>query len=109
MSGIPGELHESDEVSISVQMEKEKKEGHEVYFNRGVAGSQAYVRKFGDKKPDEIGTKAFDWLSRGLVEALISFIRQANGGDWSIHAAVYEFQYPSVLMSSNLLLIEGLM
>jgi phosphatidylserine/phosphatidylglycerophosphate/cardiolipin synthase-like enzyme len=97
MRGQPGNLQESDEISVSVQMEMEKKEGHEVYFNRGVAGSQAYVRKFGDKKPDEIGRRAFDWLSRGLVEALISFIRQADGADWSIHAAVYEFQYPSVL------------
>ena len=25
---------------------------HDVYFNRGVAGSQAYARKFGVKKPD---------------------------------------------------------
>ena len=64
MRGQPGNLHESDEVSISVQMEREKKEGHEVYFNRGVAGSQAYVRRFGDKKPDEIGSKAFDCQRR---------------------------------------------
>ena len=97
MRGKPGELNESDEVSVTIEMEKEKKEGHHIYFNRGVAGSQAYVRKFGNKKPDEIGPKAFDWLSRGLVEALISFIRQANGPDWTIHASVYEFQYSSIL------------
>src|SRR6476646_6266827 len=69
MRGQPGNLHESDEVSVSVQMEKENKEGHQVYFNRGVAGSQAYVRKFGNKSPDMVGSKAFNWLSRGLVEA----------------------------------------
>ena len=97
MSGKPGELHESDEVSISVEMEKETKEGHYIYFNRGIAGSQAYVRKFGNKKPNVIGTKAFDWLSRGLVKALIYFIRQANGPDGAIHASVYEFQYAPIL------------
>jgi hypothetical protein len=26
---------------------------HEVYYNRGIAGSQAYARKFGKTKPDE--------------------------------------------------------
>lgn len=97
MRGKPGELHESDEVSITVQMEKEKKEGHHIYFNRGIAGSQAYVRKFGNKKPDAIGLKAYEWLSRGLVEGLISFIRQATGPTWSIHASVYEFQYTPIL------------
>jgi phosphatidylserine/phosphatidylglycerophosphate/cardiolipin synthase-like enzyme len=97
MRGKPGQLHESDEVSVPIEMEKEKKEGHYIYFNRGIAGSQAYVRKFGNKKPNAIGTKAFDWLSRGLVEALISFIRQANGPDWAIHASVYEFQYSPIL------------
>lgn len=97
MRGKPGELHESDEVSVKVQMEKETKEGHYIYFNRGVAGSQAYVKKFGNKKPDAIGIQAFDWLSRGLVEALISFIRQADSADWAIHASVYEFQYAPIL------------
>lgn len=97
MRGEPGNLVESNEVSISVQMEKEKRKGHQVYFNRGVAGSQAYVRKFGNKKPNVIGSKAYDWLSRGLLEALISFIREADGPDWRMLAAVYEFQYPTVL------------
>jgi hypothetical protein len=97
MSGQPGELKESHSVSITVTMEREKEEGHHIYFNRGVAGSQAYVRKFGNKKPDAIGIKAYDWLSRGLVEALTSFIRQAEGPDWTIHAAVYEFQFIPIL------------
>ena len=97
MRGKPGELYESDNVSVIVAMEKEKNEGHQVYFNRGVAGSQAYVRKFGNKKPDSVGINAYNWLSRGLVEALISFIRQAEGPDWTVHAAVYEFQYIPIL------------
>ncbi len=51
-----------------VQMEKEEKQGHQIYFNRGVAGSQAYVRKFGNKKPHTVGSEAYEWLSRGLFE-----------------------------------------
>jgi hypothetical protein len=107
MRGKPGELHESDEVSVTVQMEKEKKEGHHIYFNRGIGGSQAYVRKFGNKRPDAIGTQAFDWLSRGLVEALMSFIRQANGPGWAIHASVYEFQYAPILEEFKSAIVKG--
>ena len=97
MRGQPSNIYESDEVSVSVKMENEKKGRHEVYFNRGVAGSQAYVRKFGNKNPEAVGRKAYDWLSRGLAEGLISFIRQAEGVNWAIHGAVYEFQYVPIL------------
>jgi hypothetical protein len=97
MRGQPGDLNESHSVPVTITMEKEKEQVHNVYFNRGVAGSQAYVRKFGNRKPDVVGPKAFDWLSRGLIEALASFIRQARGPDWTIHAAVYEFQFVPIL------------
>jgi hypothetical protein len=58
MRGQAGELEESDDVFIRVDMEKESRQGHHVYFNRGVAGSQAYIRKFGNKRPDAIGAQA---------------------------------------------------
>jgi phosphatidylserine/phosphatidylglycerophosphate/cardiolipin synthase-like enzyme len=97
MRGQPGNLKESEDVSVSVKMEKEQLQGHQIYFNRGIAGSQAYVRKFGNKRPDTIGIKAYDWLSRGLFEALISFIKQANSSIWTIHGAFYEFHYIPIL------------
>ena len=97
MRGQPGELYESDDVSIVVRMESERYGRHQVYFNRGVAGSQAYVRKFANKRPNDIGAKAYNWLSRGLIEALIDFIRRARGPNWTIHAAVYEFQFMPIL------------
>jgi phosphatidylserine/phosphatidylglycerophosphate/cardiolipin synthase-like enzyme len=97
MRGRPNELYESDDVTISVEMEREEGERQGVYFNRGIAGSQAYVRKFGNRKPDDVGDKAYKWLSRGLSEAMISFIRQAKGPEWAIHAAVYEFQFVPIL------------
>ena len=78
-------------------MDKEANATNSVYFNRGVAGSQAYVKKFGNKKPPEIGQEAYDWLSRGLAEALVTFIQQARDDTWTIHAAVYEFQHLPVL------------
>lgn len=71
---------------------------HDVYFNRGVAGSQAYARKFGKTKPDETqpGSDQMVWLSRGLFEALTGFIARAAGADavdYKLRAMLYEFHY----------------
>ena len=71
---------------------------HDVYFNRGVAGSQAYARKFGMVKPDVTNPESeqMQWLSRGLFEALIGFIGRASGQDakdYKLRAMLYEFRY----------------
>jgi len=71
---------------------------HDIYFNRGVAGSQAYARKFGKEKPDETEPESeqMKWLSRGLFEALTGFIGQAAGADasdYKLRAMLYEFRY----------------
>jgi phosphatidylserine/phosphatidylglycerophosphate/cardiolipin synthase-like enzyme len=98
MRGEPGALKESEEVSVRVSMEDEDEGTHAVYFNRGVAGSQAYVRKFGDKRPTEVpNNRAWEWLSRGLAEAIIAFVGQAKGSDFGLRASIYEFQQPDVL------------
>lgn len=97
MRGTPTELVASDEVAVTVTAQPVDSGIHSVVFNRGVAGSQAYARKFGNKPPDEAGPAAFDWLSRGLVEALLAFIGQAKGSGFGLRAALYEFQYAPVL------------
>lgn len=71
---------------------------HDIYFNRGVAGSQAYARKFGRAKPDQTkpDSPQMQWLSRGLYEALIDFIGHAAGADaadYKLRAMLYEFRY----------------
>jgi hypothetical protein len=73
---------------------------HDVYFNRGVAGSQAYALKF-KTKPDQTkpDSEQMVWLSRGLFEALIAFIGRAAGKDakdYKLRAMFYEFRYPPV-------------
>jgi hypothetical protein len=75
---------------------------HGVYFNRGVAASQAYANKFGrrpDHLPSEKRAEAYEWLSRGLAEAIIEFIGQAKSGTHALRAAVYEFTEPDVLQA----------
>jgi hypothetical protein len=98
MRGKPKKLKQSEEVEVRIETEDDAAERHAVFFNRGVAGSQAYARKFGNRAPDEVpNQEAWRWLSRGLEEALLAFIDQAEGERYALRAALYEFQYEPVL------------
>jgi phosphatidylserine/phosphatidylglycerophosphate/cardiolipin synthase-like enzyme len=70
---------------------------HDIFFNRGVIGSQAYAREFGNREPDAENprSKEMKWLSRGLFEALVRFIGLAGDG-MALRAAVYEFHYQPI-------------
>ncbi len=91
--GEPGRLRSGDIVEFDVTTESEDDGLHAVFFNRGVAGSQRYAKSFKNRPPDDVGRKAFEWLSRGLQEGLLAFIRQADGPTKGLRAAVYEFTY----------------
>jgi phosphatidylserine/phosphatidylglycerophosphate/cardiolipin synthase-like enzyme len=88
------------EASVTVSTSDPTRGTHGVYFNRGVAASQAYARKFG-KKPDQLSPEkrdeAFAWLSRGLLGAILTFIGQATSSGFALRAAVYEFTQADVL------------
>lgn len=105
--GKPKLLRLDEASSTTVQITTEGEAGggvadgrprHDVYFNRGAAGSQAYARKYGAQKPDatQPASEQMAWLSRGLFEALTAFIGRAAGadaGDYALRAMLYEFQY----------------
>lgn len=97
--GTPKNLVYGKPAELDIKTEKEEKGIHAIYFNRGVAGSQAYTRKFGDKKPSEVGKPAYEWLSRGAEEAILNYIGQAKGKKYTIRAAVYEFSWQPVLLA----------
>ena len=85
--------------AIPINVETEplfSKNVHDVFFNRGVASSQAYKNRFGDLKPDELptekGKEAIQWLTRELDDAIFKFIKSAKKGD-SLHGCFYEFRY----------------
>jgi phosphatidylserine/phosphatidylglycerophosphate/cardiolipin synthase-like enzyme len=105
--GKPKLLELDRESSTTVQITTEAEESddtaheeprHDVYFNRGVAGSQAYARKFGSDAPDQDdpASDQMVWLSRGLFEALTSFIKRARGKQYALRAMLYEFRYRPV-------------
>jgi phosphatidylserine/phosphatidylglycerophosphate/cardiolipin synthase-like enzyme len=97
MGGTPERLREGREVQIEVQTEAQNDGRHGIYFNRGACSSQAYARRFENRPPDEAGPAAYEWLSRGLYEGLLGFIERAEDERWSIHGAIYEFQWAGAL------------
>ena len=87
---------------MTVQVQTGHPDVHGVWFNRGVFASQAYAERFGNKPPDQVpNNAAWQWLSRGLEEALLAFIGQAADASWELHGAFYEFQHPAILVRSR--------
>lgn len=101
--GKPKHLEYHEGCKISLKIPDESTGEHSVYFNRGVAGSLAYARKFKNRIPGSIEMteketqEALKWLSRGLEEAMIDFIKKAKDDSYALRAAVYEFRYLPVL------------
>lgn len=126
MYGEPGKLRQGEAVEVTITTESCEDQKHAVFFNRGVAGSQAYSRQFGGYrkwylferrgrkewrdfiKPDEVpNRKAWEWLSRGLEEAMLKFIRQAQGPGYGLRAAVYELDYLPIVQTFAAVLESG--
>lgn len=100
MFGEGGAPRPGLEVQLAVRTESESDGTHTVLFNRGVAASQAYVRRFANKAPEDVPNReAYKWLSRGLFEGMQRYIGQAQGSDWGLRAAVYEFKYDPALQA----------
>jgi phosphatidylserine/phosphatidylglycerophosphate/cardiolipin synthase-like enzyme len=100
--GTPAALTSRDTVSATIEVTtNDPATGvHGLYFNRGVAASQAYAARFGgapDNLPPDQRAEAMAWLSRGLHEALIAFITDGASASLAIRAAIYEFTEPTVL------------
>lgn len=89
-------------ITISIRTEKLFSGGaHDIFFNRGVASSQAYRRKFFNLPPDKITNpamkkEALNWLSRSLDEAILQFIDGTVKGE-TLLGCFYEFHYAPVV------------
>lgn len=98
LKGTPKNLTEFVSTEIEVATEAVEANNHNVYFNRGTAASQEYVRRFGDKRPEDVpNNKTFEWLSRGIYEAAELFINTCIPGTHALRIAAYEFNYDPFL------------
>ena len=71
-------------IPIKIRTEKLYSKGtHDIFFNRGVASSQAYAREFKNMKPSDLPEakrkRALQWLSRDLDEAMFEIHRSGEG------------------------------
>ncbi|MEO6455289.1 MAG: phospholipase D-like domain-containing protein [Ginsengibacter sp.] len=107
--GIPKliDLREKDGLTLKIRTESKMGNAvtatttnvrHDLFFNRGVIGSQAYAREFKNAIPDTTEPRSPEmvWLSRGLFEALLEFIALAKNEAFGLRAALYEFHYQPV-------------
>jgi phosphatidylserine/phosphatidylglycerophosphate/cardiolipin synthase-like enzyme len=97
MYGSPGALTDGGALAVDISTESEWDGTHSVFFNRGAVASQEYARRFQNKRPSDVGQPAYDWLSRGLMEAIIAFMAKATGRGFGLRIAIYEFQWPAIL------------
>jgi phosphatidylserine/phosphatidylglycerophosphate/cardiolipin synthase-like enzyme len=114
LKGKPKNLERLPPVKISVLTEPEHSatSEHDVFFNRGVASSQAYEREFNNLSPDDPSLtpdqrqERLDWLGRGLDKAICDFIKQAQAGD-ALRACLYEFRYLPVAQEFSAAVARG--
>jgi phosphatidylserine/phosphatidylglycerophosphate/cardiolipin synthase-like enzyme len=98
LRGSPRDLVPFRSVSVEVTTESPESGNHDVYFNRGVAASQEYVRRFGDRLPKDVqNDQAFIWLSRGLYEAMQGFVEGCIPGRHKLRISAYELNYEPFL------------
>jgi phosphatidylserine/phosphatidylglycerophosphate/cardiolipin synthase-like enzyme len=97
--GQPKQLEYGPDVTVRVKTERVDLGEHAIYFNRGAIASQAYARKFQNRVPDveDLSDGATAWLSRGLMEAALDFIAEAQESRFGLRVAAYEFNFPPIL------------
>ena len=103
MFGKPGALTSDpqDELKLEIHTEKEWEDGarHGVWFNRGAIASQKFAEEFRNAPPknlDDPTDPEVVWLSRGLLEACLNYIKETPAGD-ALRVAAYEFTYAPIL------------
>ncbi|MDT3309787.1 phospholipase D-like domain-containing protein [Pseudomonas sp. rhizo66] len=88
-----------------------------VIFNRAVAASQAFQRKFPEldalisankNMPIEAWPDApRQWLENGLLARLLGFIERALDGQWALDIAIYEYQLQAIVDAVNAAFARG--
>jgi phosphatidylserine/phosphatidylglycerophosphate/cardiolipin synthase-like enzyme len=108
MHGEPDKLEPGPAAAVRADTESQSDGRHAVFFNRGVAASQAYAKRFKNQAPAKVPNgAAFDWLSRDLLKGMLGFIGQATDDSTSLRAAVYEFNYKPVLDAFKVAIDSG--
>lgn len=106
---------EAPQLGESLELTVTTDDGHpldqSVIFNRAVAASQAFQRKFPELDAQISANKnlpieawpdaARQWLENGLLGRLQGFIERAVDGQWALDIAIYEYQLQAIIDTVN--------
>jgi len=110
--GTPEAPQLDEKLELEVRTDDGLPDKHRVIFNRAVAASQSFGRKFEaldqwltthknapiEDWPD---AKARDWLQHGLLDRIEDFVARAKDSSWTLDVAIYEYQLKAIVQAIN--------
>jgi phosphatidylserine/phosphatidylglycerophosphate/cardiolipin synthase-like enzyme len=115
--GTPDAVQLGEFLELSITADNGLPKSQSVIFNRAVAASQAFQRKFPDLDAQISANKnlpiedwpiaAQQWLENGLLGRLLGFIKRALDDQWALDIAIYEYQLESIIDEVNAAFARG--
>jgi len=110
--GTPDLPQLDEDLEVEVRTDDGQPDNHRVIFNRAVAASQAFGRKFEDVDEwlsqnknapieDWPDPKARDWLQHGLLDQIEKFVARAKDNTWTLDVAIYEYELAAIVKAIN--------
>lgn len=106
-----------ESLQLTISSDDGQPSNQSVMFNRAVAASQAFQRKFPEldalisankNMPIEAWPDApRQWLENGLLAHLLGFIERAVDGQWALDIAIYEYQLQAIVDAVNAAFTRG--
>lgn len=106
-----------ESLALSVTSDDGHPANQSVIFNRAVAASQAFQRKFPDLDAQISANKNLPieawpdaarlWLENGLLERLLGYIERAVDAQWALDIAIYEYQLQAIVDAVNAAFARG--
>ncbi|WP_192561243.1 phospholipase D-like domain-containing protein [Pseudomonas gozinkensis] len=109
--GTPDAPQLGEALELTIRSDDGHPANQGVTFNRAVAASQAFQRKFPDLDAQISANKnmpieawpdaARQWLENGLLGRLQGFIERALDSRWALDIAIYEYQLQAIIDTVN--------
>jgi phosphatidylserine/phosphatidylglycerophosphate/cardiolipin synthase-like enzyme len=106
-----------ESLELTITSDDGQPSNQSVMFNRAVAASQAFQRKFPEldalisankNMPIEAWPDApRQWLENGLLARLLGFIERAVDDQWALDIAIYEYQLQAIVDAVNAAVARG--
>lgn len=109
--GTPDKPVLEEALEVTIKTDDGQPKDHHVIFNRAVAASQAFGRKFPELDKllstnkqlaiEDWPAAPRDWLENGLLERILGFINRAKNSKWALDLAIYEYELEAIVNAVN--------